>query len=460
MKLKVSNGLIYFFGALGGLLFGYDTGVISGAILFIKKDLNLTSWTEGIVVSSILLGCMIGAAISGGLSDRLGRRKVVLMAATIFCIGALGTALAPNTSVLIFFRIVLGLAVGSASTLVPMYLSEMAPTSIRGALSSLNQLMIMTGILLAYIVNYLFSSIEGWRWMLGVAFIPGLLLLIGMFFLPESPRWLLKQGRENEARSILNHMRKGRGVEEEIDEIKLANQLEQEQGGWKEVKERWVRPALIVGIGLAVFQQIIGCNTVLYYAPTTFTNVGLGASAAILGTVGIGIVNVIITAIAVMIIDKVGRKPLLLIGNAGMSISLFVLGIVNALSGPTAAASWTTVICLAVYIAFFSLSWGPVVWVMLSEIFPLSIRGIGMGIGSVANWLSNLIVSLTFPKLIEQFGISTMFIVYGIMGVLAFLFVSTKVSETKGKSLEQIELELRQKTNKEKHADWSQTVNK
>ncbi|WP_018661922.1 sugar porter family MFS transporter [Heyndrickxia acidiproducens] len=443
MKFKVNNGLIYFFGALGGLLFGYDTGVISGAILFIKNDLHLTSWTEGIVVSSILFGCMIGAAISGALSDRLGRRKVVLIAATVFCIGALGTALAPNTMFLILFRIVLGIAVGSASTLVPMYLSEMAPTAIRGALSSLNQLMIMTGILLAYIVNYIFSSIEGWRWMLGIALIPGLLMLIGMFFLPESPRWLLKQKKEEEARSILNYMRKGKGVEEEINEIKLANKLEENQGGWSEVKQLWVRPALVAGIGLAVFQQIIGCNTVLYYAPTTFTNVGLGASAAILGTVGIGIVNVIITAVAVLIIDKIGRKPLLLIGNAGMSIALFVLGIVNVSLGQTTAASWTTVICLAIYIAFFSLSWGPVVWVMLSEIFPLRIRGIGMGIGSVTNWLANLVVSLTFPKLIEQFGISTMFISYGIMGVFAYIFVNKKIPETKGKSLEQIEMELR-----------------
>ncbi|KHD85330.1 sugar porter family MFS transporter [Bacillus ginsengihumi] len=458
MKFKVNNGLIYFFGALGGLLFGYDTGVISGAILFIKKDLHLTSWTEGIVVSSILLGCMIGAAISGPLSDRLGRRKVVLTAATIFCIGALGTALSANAGILILFRLVLGVAVGSASTLVPMYLSEMAPTAIRGTLSSLNQLMIMTGILLAYIVNYIFSSSEGWRWMLGIALVPGLLMLIGVIFLPESPRWLLKQGKENEARSILNFMRKGNGVEDEIKEIKLANQ--QEQGGFKEVKEKWVRPALIVGIGLAVFQQIIGCNTVLYYAPTTFTNVGLGASAAILGTVGIGIVNVIVTAVAVVLIDKIGRKPLLLIGNAGMSISLFVLGIVNIVSGHTAASSWTTVICLAVYIAFFSLTWGPVVWVMLSEIFPLSVRGIGMGIGSVANWLANLIVSLTFPKLIEQFGISTMFIIYGIMGVLAFFFVSKLVSETKGKSLEQIELDLRNSRVENNHQNLGHSISK
>ncbi|GER70306.1 putative metabolite transport protein YwtG [Weizmannia acidilactici] len=446
MKFKINNGLIYFFGALGGLLFGYDTGVISGALLFIKRDLHLTSWTEGVVVSSILFGCMIGAAISGALSDRWGRKKVVLLAATIFCIGALGSALAPNTGILILFRIILGLAVGSASALVPMYLSEMAPTAIRGALSSLNQLMIMVGILLAYIINYAFAASRGWRWMLGFAFIPGLLLLIGMFFLPESPRWLLKQGMEKEARSILNFMRKNQGVEEEIKEIKLANELEKNQGGFKEVKQAWVRPSLIAGIGLAVFQQIIGCNTVLYYAPTTFTKIGLGDSAAILGTVGIGIVNVIITAVAVLIIDKVGRKPLLLIGNAGMSIALFILGIVSALLGSSPAASWTTVVCLAVYIAFFSLTWGPVVWVMLSEIFPLKIRGIGMGIGSVANWLANLIVSLTFPKLIEQFGISTMFIVYGIMGVLAFIFVIRKVSETKGKSLEQIEIELRNKS--------------
>ncbi|QSO48913.1 sugar porter family MFS transporter [Alicyclobacillus mengziensis] len=439
--MKINNTLIYFFGALGGLLFGYDTGVISGAILFVQKDLHLTAFTEGVVVSSILVGAMIGAAVSGTLTDKLGRKKVVIAGAAIFCIGAIGSALSPTTGVLILFRIMLGLAVGSASTLVPMYLSEMAPTEARGSLSSLNQLMIVIGILLAYIVNYIFSPTGDWRWMLGLAFVPGIILLIGMSLLPESPRWLLKQGREGEARSILDALRKGQGVETEVAEIKATNALE--QGGWKDLTSRWVRPALWVAVGLAVFQQIIGCNTVLYYAPTTFKTVGLGNSAAILGTVGIGVVQVIMTIVAVRLIDKVGRKPLLVIGSIGMSLSLLVLGIMHAIYGTSPSVGWMTLICLAAYISFFSISWGPVMWVMLSEIFPLSIRGVGMGIGAVVNWFSNLVVSLTFPSLLKTFGISSLFIGYGIMGILALIFVILKVSETKGRSLEQIEADLR-----------------
>lgn len=441
MNIRVNHILIYFFGALGGLLFGYDTGVISGAILFVEKDLHLTALTEGIVVSSILVGAMIGAALSGSLTDRFGRKRVVIAGAAIFCIGAIGSALSPSTAVLILFRIILGLAVGSASTLVPMYLSEMAPTEARGALSSLNQLMIVTGILLAYVVNYIFSATGDWRWMLGLAFVPGIILLIGMLFLPESPRWLLKQGRESEAREVLEFLRKGHGVEAELAEIKETNA--QEQGGWKDLSSRWVRPALWVAVGLAVFQQVIGCNTVLYYAPTTFTRVGLGNSAAILGTIGIGIVEVIMTIVAVRLIDKVGRKPLLMIGSVGMALSLFLLGILHAIYGSSSSVGWITLICLAAYISFFSISWGPVMWVMLSEIFPLSIRGVGMGIGAVVNWGSNLVVSVTFPSLLKALGLSTVFIGYGVMGLFALIFVAAKVSETKGRSLEQIEADLR-----------------
>lgn len=249
MNIRVNHILIYFFGALGGLLFGYDTGVISGAILFVEKDLHLTALTEGIVVSSILVGAMIGAALSGSLTDRFGRKRVVIAGAAIFCIGAIGSALSPSTAVLILFRIILGLAVGSASTLVPMYLSEMAPTEARGALSSLNQLMIVTGILLAYVVNYIFSATGDWRWMLGLAFVPGIILLIGMLFLPESPRWLLKQGRESEAREVLEFLRKGHGVEAELAEIKETNAQEQGVGKTYQVVGyvphcglRWVWP--------------------------------------------------------------------------------------------------------------------------------------------------------------------------------------------------------------------------
>ncbi|SFC28566.1 sugar porter family MFS transporter [Clostridium uliginosum] len=447
MKVKISNSIIYLFGALGGLLFGYDTGIISGAILFIKQDLKLNSLTEGIVVSSILVGAMIGSAISGALSDSYGRRKIIMISAIIFCIGAIGTATAFSIGTLIVFRIVLGIAVGGASTLVPMYLSEIAPSESRGALSALNQLMITIGILLAYIVNYAYANtVGGWRWMLGFAFLPAFILLIGMIFLPESPIWLYKKGKESEARIILSQLRKNKDIEWEIDEMKKANT--QEQGTLKDLVSTWTRPALIIGIGLAFLQQFIGCNTVLYYAPTIISEAGLGKSAAILGTIGIGTVFVLVTVISIWLIDKLGRKKLLLIGNVGMSLSLLMLWAMNSfLKSSSSYSAYATILFLASYILFFGATWGPVVWVMLGEIFPFSVRGIGIGISAVINWLSNLLVSLTFPMLLEKFG-SSLFLFYALMGVIAYIFVHQKVIETKEKSLEEIEFDLRERFEK------------
>src|SRR5215211_2158244 len=296
------NKLVYLFGSLGGLLFGYDTGVISGAILFISQELRLTPFLEGLVVASLLLGAAAGAASAGPLSDRLGRRNIII-------IGAIGAALAPNVGVLVLFRVVLGLAVGAAALIVPLYLSEIAPTQIRGAISSLNQLNIVFGILFAFIVNALLANAEAWRWMLGLAAVPSLVLLIGMFFLPETPRWLVSQDRDDQARTVL--LRSGRSDEETEREIREIREVEeQEEGGLSELTASWVRPALVVAIGLAVFQQIIGINTIIYYAPTTLTNVGYGAAAAIYANLIIGVVNVAMTFVAIWIIDRVGRKPL------------------------------------------------------------------------------------------------------------------------------------------------------
>ncbi|MBV9453494.1 MAG: sugar porter family MFS transporter, partial [Rubrobacter sp.] len=268
------NKPIYFFGSLGGLLFGYDTGVISGALLFINKEFGLTPFLEGLVVASLLLGAAVGAASAGPLSDRLGRRNIIIIAAILFSIGAIGAALAPSVGMLVLFRVVLGFGVGAAALTVPLYLSEIAPTHIRGAISSLNQLNIVFGILFAYIVNALLASAGAWRWMLGLAVIPSFVLLIGMFFLPETPRWLVSQDRDEDARDVLRRSRDEETVEKEIQDIKEVER--QEEGGLRELTASWVRPALVVAIGLAVFQQIIGINTIIYYAPTTLTNVGYG----------------------------------------------------------------------------------------------------------------------------------------------------------------------------------------
>ena len=442
-----SNALVYFFGALGGMLFGYDTGVISGAILFITTDLDLNAFYQGLVVSSLLLGAMAGAGVAGPLSDRLGRRRIILIAAIVFSVGAIGAALAPNVGVLVLFRIVLGVAVGAAALIVPLYLSEVAPTEIRGAVSSLNQLMIVVGILLAYIVNALLAASEAWRTMLGLAVVPSLVLLVGMYFMPETPRWLVSRGRDDEARDVLRQTRDEESVEREVREIKEVER--DEEGGLRELAAPWVRPALIVAVGLAIFQQIIGINTIIYYAPTTLTEAGFGDQAATYANVAIGVLNVIMTLVAIRLIDRSGRVPLLVGGLVGMIASLVVLGasslLLPASQSPTDPLAIITLACLAAFIASFAVSWGPTVWVMLPEILPLRIRGTAMGLAIFLHWGANFVVSQTFPILLATVGAGAVFLGYAVVAVVALLFVRSRVTETKGRSLEQIEADLQGK---------------
>ena len=441
-----SNKLVYFFGALGGVLFGYDTGVIAGAILFINEDLGLSPFTSGLVVSSLLVGAMIGAAFAGPIADATGRRKLVLAASIIFAVGAIGAALATSAGLLILFRFVLGLAVGAASLIVPLYLAEVAPTEIRGAVASLNQLMIVTGILVAYIANSALAGAEAWRWMIALAVIPSVLLFLGMLFMPETPRWLATKDRDEEAREVLRRTRDEAAVEAEMSDIKRVES--QEEGGLGELLASWVRPALLVGMGLAIFQQIIGINTIIYYAPTTLTNVGFGNSAAILANAGIGVINVTMTLVAIRFIDRVGRKPLLLLGAAGMALSLAILGLTSLLLSEPSGVSLVGIItlaCLALFIAAFAVSWGPIVWVMLGEIFPLKVRGSAMAVATVLLWAANFVVSLSFPVLLEALGIGWLFLGYSLIGLAALFFVRTFVTETKGRSLEKIESDLRER---------------
>ncbi|KRN02996.1 hypothetical protein FD13_GL001313 [Levilactobacillus senmaizukei DSM 21775 = NBRC 103853] len=443
---KVSTGFVYFFGALGGLLFGYDTGVISGAILFIQKQMHLGPWQQGWVVSAVLLGAILGAAIIGPSSDRYGRRKLLLLSAIIFFVGALGSGLAPEFWTLIISRVVLGMAVGAASALIPTYLAELSPADKRGTVSSLFQLMVMTGILLAYITNYAWADMfHGWRLMLGFAAVPAALLFFGGLILPESPRFLVKSGRVDDARQVLDTMNKHdtKAVNAELTQIQ--EQAKMKSGGWTELFGKMVRPSLVIGIGLAIFQQVMGCNTVLYYAPTIFTDVGFGVNAALLAHIGIGIFNVIVTAIAVAIMDKIDRKKMLNIGAVGMGISLFVMSIGMKFSGGSHVAAIISVIALTIYIAFFSATWGPVMWVMIGEVFPLNIRGLGNSFASVINWTANMVVSLTFPALLNFFGTGSLFIGYGVLCFASIWFVQKKVFETRNRSLEEIEATLREK---------------
>ncbi len=446
--LRPTGRTVYFFGALGGLLFGYDTGVISGALLFIPNTFKLTPFVKGAVVAGLLLGAMIGAALAGRLSDRLGRRKLIIAAAVVFTGGALLAAFAPSVAVLIAARFIIGLAVGTAALVVPLYLAEIAPTEIRGTIASLNQMMIVGGILVAYIVNAILASSANWRLMLGLAAVPSLVLLVGMVFMPETPRFLVHTGEEETAHEVLEELPGDERPEERIEEIRGVEEEESGSGLRALWQATWVRPALLVATGLAVFQQLVGINTIIYYAPTTLTNVGFAKTSAIYANLIIGVINVGMTVLAVRIIDRVGRRPMLFAGVAGMAGSLLVLGISLSVlptpHHPSDPAAVITLVCLATFIASFAATWGPVVWVMLPEVLPLSVRGTAMGVAVFGNWAANFLVAQTFPSLISGLGPGPVFLGYAGLGILAGVFVKVFVAETKGRSLEEIEAELRQ----------------
>src|SRR6266513_1387506 len=426
------------FAALGGLLFGYDTRVISGALIFIKREFGLTTLAEEIVVSGVLLGATMGAIVGGKAADIFGRRRVLLVTAAIFGIGALASAMAPSPAILIVSRTVLGLAIGLASTNVPVYLSEVAPPHARGWVVSLFQLAVTVGIVVAYLTDYAFAGVEGWRWMLGLAVAPALVFGTGMFFLPETPRWLIRGGYHEVAHRVLVRIRGHSVVNVEIEEIKASLAQQAESGHWTDLLHRQVRPALVVGLGLAIFQQITGINTVIYYAPRILQTAGFNsASGAILATVGVGIVNVGMTVIAMYLVDRAGRRPLLLIGITGMIVTLGVLGL--SFRYPSGQLAWIAVICLMGYVASFAIGLGPIFWLLIAEIYPLKIRGVAEGTAATFNWASNLIVSLTFLTLIEKFGASSTFLLYAVASVASWLFAYYFVPETRGRSLEQIE---------------------
>ncbi len=424
--------------ALGGLLFGYDTGVISGAILFIRQDFALSDFTVGLVVSAVLIGAVIGAAIGGDVSDHFGRRKVIIAAAVIFALGAVGTATVPDVSLLILGRIAVGVAIGIASEVTPLYISEMSPSSMRGSLVSLNQLAITIGIVVSYLVDFSLSVFQGWRYMLVLAAVPAVILGIGMLPLPDTPRWLINHNEADKARKVLKRIRGKDDVEGEVKEIQDG--LKKQQGGRAELFNPLVKPALIIGVSLAIFQQVTGINTVIYYAPTIFQFAGItSASSAILATVAVGVVNVILTIVAILLLDRVGRRPLLLIGLAGMSLSLTLLGAVFFLPSLLSSLGDLAVIGLMLYVGSFAIGLGPVFWLLISEIYPLRVRGLAMSIASEANWGSNLIIALTFLTLVQLLGRSGTFWLYALVGVGAWVFAFLLVPETKGKTLEEIE---------------------
>ena len=441
-----TSGFVYVvatIAAIGGLLFGYDLGIISGAIIFINDVFSLSPFLKGLVVSSLLIGAVIGAGLSGNFADKLGRRTLTLIAAVIFVLGAIGMALSPTVGVLIFFRVFTGLGVGASSVLVTTYVAEIAPTEIRGSLTSLFQLAITLGILLAYLVNFALSGFEAWRWMLGLAALPAIVLFVWMYFVPETPRWLIKHDFMDRARNVLRRLHGQQDVEQQIREIQETEQEEPEVGA-RELLAPWVRPMFIVGIGLAVLQQLVGINTIIYYAPTIIKSTGIGVSTSILATVGIGVVNVLFTFVAIWLIDKLGRKKLLLYGLIGMTIGTAVLGWSFIQSEISGAFAWLTLGSMLLYVASFAASFGPVLWVMLPELFPLHIRGSAVGVSSLSNWAANFAIALLFPVLVAALGQTSVFWGLGVICIISMVFIYFIVPETMGRSLEAIERDLRQ----------------
>jgi SP family galactose:H+ symporter-like MFS transporter len=433
------------FAGLGGLLFGYDTGVISGAVLFLKNDFTLSTFALELIVSGVLAGAAVGALVGGRLADLFGRRRLLIVTAIIFAIGAVLCAAAPSVVDLIVGRVIIGLGIGLASGTVPVYISEISPAKERGWQVSLFQLAITVGILLAYLVDYLFASIQGWRWMLGLAVVPAAIFALGMFFLPESPRWLIKRGRRSEASAVLARIRGAEDVEAEADEIEKSLVGSSERGSFFDLFQPSLRPALLVGIGLAVFQQVTGINTVIYYAPLIIQSAGISsASGAILATAGIGLVNVLMTVVAMWLIDRKGRRPLLLTGIGGMAVMLGLLGLTFRLSSHSGGLAWLAVVGMMVYVASFAISLGPIFWLLISEIYPLPIRSSAEGLAATFNWGSNLIVTLTFLTLLQTLGTSWTFWLYGLLAVAAWIFSYHYVPETKGRTLEDIEEYWRQ----------------
>jgi sugar porter (SP) family MFS transporter len=438
---EVNTAYIYLISAVaavGGLLFGFDTAVINGGIVFLKAHFQLTQFQTEIAASSLLFGCIIGAGTAGFLSDRFGRRTVLMLAALLFLFSAVGAALPRTLSEFIAARFLGGLAIGIASLLSPLYIAEIAPAAIRGRLVTLNQMAIVTGILCSYIVNWTLADFgpNNWRWMFAVAGVPSLFFLLALFAVPESPRWLIKHGRYREGLAVLKRICGIQEAERQAEEIQTG--LEEEQGSLRLLFSAVLRRPLTIAVVLAVLQQITGINTILYYGSLIMTEQAgqQSANVALAANVVIGIVNLLATVIALLIIDRAGRKALLLFASAGMGLSLGILGIVfHFWQDP----GLLVLVPILAYVACFGVGMGAVVWVLMSELFPTRVRGRAMSVATVSLWMACFLITLTFLSLVEAITAAGAFWVYASMCIITLFFVWHFCPETKGKTLEEIE---------------------
>ena len=443
-------GLVAVVATFGGLLFGYDTGVINGALEPMKDDLGLTSATEGFVVSILIFGAAIGALIGGRLADRYGRRSNILMLACIFAIGTLGCVLSPTWQVLAFFRFILGLAVGGASATVPVYLAEVSPVETRGSMVTRNEVMIVSGQFAAFVINAIIFNIWGehdgvWRWMLLVAVLPAFALFFGMLKMPESPRWLTSQDRNDEALGVLKQIRSDERAEAEMDEVhRLAEEEKEAQtGGWADLAVPWIRRLVIIGIGLGVFQQFTGINSIMYYGSQLLEDAGFSAKAAIIANTANGLFSVLGITVGILLMNKVNRRTMLLVGFGLTTFFHLLVGLSAKFLPDNDIKPYFILLFVILFVFCMQATIGPLVWLLLAEIFPLKIRSFAMGVCVFCLWMANALVAFGFPPMVDAVGIASSFFVFAALGVLALIFIYTMVPETRGVSLEEFEEEMR-----------------
>lgn len=443
-------GLVAVIATFGGLLFGYDTGVINGALVPMERDLGLTAFTEGFVVSILIFGAAIGALIGGQLSDRYGRRHNILMLASIFVIGTLGCVLSPSWEVLGLFRFILGLAVGGASATVPVYLAEVAPYEKRGSMVTRNEVMIVSGQFAAFVINALIFQVWGdnnsvWRFMLLVAVFPAFVLFFGMLRMPESPRWLSSQGRDDEALAVLKQVRSEDRAEAEMAEVHLLAEEEKQAqtGGWADLGVPWIRRLLLIGIGLGVFQQFTGINSIMYYGTQLLTDAGFSASAAILGNTLYGLSSVLGITVGILLINKLNRRTMLLGGFGLTTFFHLLVGLSAFLMPDNDLKPYVILVFTVAFVFCMQGTIGPLVWLMLAEIFPLKIRSFAMGVCVFVLWIANASVAFGFPPVVETFGIASTFFLFAGLGVAALAFIYFLVPESRGMSLEEFEEDFR-----------------